>query len=63
MKTRQELIDDGKVWTVCPDNEPENILFEGNKTSCIKYLRENNLFRQYKKGLIRLGKVIWEKEI
>lgn len=59
--TRQEKILKGKLWTVHFDN-CDNNLFEGTKTACHKYLKENNLTRQYKRGKIRVGQLIWEFE-
>ncbi len=58
---RQELIDKGKVWQVYLDIEPENILFEGTKTRCNKYIREKYSMRLWKQGIVRLAKIIWEE--
>lgn len=59
---RQQLIDKGKVWQVYPDSNPDNILFEGTITQCRKYIVDNNLMRDIKKGTTRLGKLIYESE-
>lgn len=58
---RQNLINAGKVWQVYRDKDAENILFEGLKTKCLSYIRENFGMRSYTNGRIRLAKVIWEK--
>ncbi len=60
MKTRQELIDSGKIWQVYYDVDHGGILYEGNKTSCKKYIKDNKLNKKLKSGFIRLGKVIME---
>ena len=63
MKTREELIDAGRIWQVSPDNDGDNVLHEcGSRSACMKWLRENKMMRQYKTGTIRIGRVIWEKE-
>jgi hypothetical protein len=59
-KTRQDLINEGKIWQVYPDGNNENIIFEGTKSACFKYLRDNKQMRQYKCGEIRVGRLIWE---
>ncbi len=60
--TRQELIDKGKVWQVHPDGNVDCIFFEGTKTQCRNYIKDKNMKRMYKKGEIRLGKLIWENK-
>lgn len=60
--TRQQLIDKGKIWQVYNDGEPDNVLFEGNKTKCLQFIKENNFGYYYKKGKIRIAQVIWEKD-
>lgn len=62
MKTRAELIDAGEIWQVYPSFNSEEIYFEGNKTACKAYLKEKNLLKSYKKGGVRMGKVIWEEK-
>lgn len=57
---RQQLIERGKIWQVYPDGEPDNILFEGNKTAAKNYISKYH-YRQYKKGIIRLAQIIWEQ--
>lgn len=59
---RAEQIKKGKIWQVYTDESPDAILFEGNKTNCFKYIREEWGMRFYKNGIIRCGQVIWEKE-
>lgn len=59
--TRKQLIEDNKVWIVYPDQEPDNILFEGTETAARKYIRKEHN-RNFKKGVIRIAKVIWESE-
>ena len=61
MKTRQELIDAGKIWQVYPSHDNDIILFEGNKTAVKRYIKNNNLEKAYKTGMVRMGKLIWEK--
>lgn len=58
--TREQKINKGKLWIIHPDSDGDKILFEGSKTSCVKYLKENKLWGDYKKGVIRLGQLIWE---
>lgn len=58
--TRHQLIDKGKIWVVNLPNNP-SILFEGVKTKCVKYIKENYGMRYFKKGLIRLSKIIYEQ--
>ena len=60
---RSELIEKGKIWQVYPDNDKDNILFEGNKTNCKNYIKTNGLARQVKTGVIRLGQLIWEETV
>ena len=59
--SRTELIDNGKIWHVYKDGQAENILFEGTKTAAIQYIKEKFGMRQYKKGAIRLARLIWEQ--
>ena len=59
--TREQKINSGKLWQVHPDGLPDDVLFEGNKTACMGYIKQH-LWRQYRKGLVRLGKLIWEKQ-
>jgi hypothetical protein len=59
-KSRQELIAAGKIWQVYPDGQPENILHEGNKTSCNTYIRDHGLQRAIKTGKTRLAQILWE---
>lgn len=57
---RQVLIGKGKIWQVYNDGESDFTLFEGTKTQCQNFIRVNNLGYYYKKGKIRLGKLIYE---
>lgn len=61
MMTRRERIDAGLVWHVYPDSDPEKIMFEGTETACRGYIKAKRLQRELKRGIIRLGKCIWEK--
>lgn len=56
---RQSKIDAGKVWRVYPNNDLDNILFEGSETACRRFINANCKV-QYKYGSVRLGKVIYE---
>jgi hypothetical protein len=60
---RQQLIDKGKIWQIYHDGKPDTILCEGNKTKCQNFLRINSLLGEYKKGRIRLAKLIYEPAI
>ncbi len=62
MKSREQLIKEGKVWLVYPDSDGDAIQFEGkSRAACLKYLKLKGLTRDYKKGIIRIGELIWEK--
>lgn len=56
--TRAEKIKAGKIWQV--DTAPDALLFEGTKTACLKWLRTNGHWREYKRGKISLSRLIWE---
>lgn len=58
--SRADRIKAGKLWQVYPDGEPDFILCEGSKIACEKYIREKNLKPQFKRGQIRIGKLICE---
>ena len=58
--TRAQKIKLGKIWQVYFDIAIEDIQFEGSKSACIKYLKENNLWKKYKRGEIRIGQLIFE---
>lgn len=58
--TRQQKIDSGKLWQVYPDGENDCILYEGSRVKCMQFIRANCL-TAWKKGAVRLGKVIWER--
>jgi hypothetical protein len=58
--TRAEKIKLGKIWHVYPDDNPDNILFEGSKTACMTFIKEKFGIRQYNNGTIRRGQLIWE---
>lgn len=60
--SRSKLINKGKVNQVYFDAEPDNILCEGNITKCRNFITEKRWWRLYKKGLVRIGEVIWEKD-
>jgi len=59
---RQILIDKGKIWQVYNDGNSDDTLFEGTKTQCQKFIRDNNFGYYYKKGKIRIGKLIYENK-
>lgn len=65
MKTRAEKIATGRVWHVYRDAEPDNTLFEGSKTACLKWLRNDprGYWYAFRRGEIRIGKVIWEADL
>lgn len=63
MKTRAEKIATGRVWHVYRDAEPDNTLFEGTKTACLVWLRAGTQWREYKRGALRVGRVIWEANL
>lgn len=49
-------------WECYPDKERDNILHSASSRSGImKYLREQKLMRDYKKGIVRVAEIIWEK--
>lgn len=64
MTKRQQLIDKGKIWQVTRNliSGGEELLFEGVKTKCIKYMREKGLYRLWKNGKssYSLCQIIWE---
>lgn len=57
--TRELAIENGKVWQVYPEGEVDNILFEGTRSKCKTYIAQN-CPQSYKRGEIRLAKVIFE---
>ena len=59
IEKRQKLIEQGKLWQVYPEGDSDNILFEGSRTACMKYIRQNCPLA-WRKNEVRLGKVIWE---
>lgn len=59
--TRQQKIESGKLWQVYPAENPDCILHEGSRTECMKFIRKNCL-NAWAKGMVRLGKLIWEQE-
>lgn len=62
IKTRQELIEAGKIWVVYPDGDPDNTLFEGTKTACMNFVKSPMLRTAYKYNRIRIAKLIYEPE-
>jgi hypothetical protein len=64
-KTRREAeIACGNIWTVHTHESitPEKTFFEGTRAACLKWLRDNRLFKAYRKGQqVRLGQTIWEE--
>lgn len=58
---RQSDINAGKVWQIRLESHPEKLEFEcKSRGACIKWLKENDEFKNYKKGLTRLSQVIYE---
>jgi hypothetical protein len=57
--TRSEQIKAGNLWQVYPPDS-EAVLFEGSRAACLRYIREHGLNRQWKRGGVRLGCLIWE---
>lgn len=57
--TREQKIDAGKIWQVYNKLSPDDVLFEGSKSACIKWAK-NTLPVQYKYGTIVIGKLIYE---
>lgn len=57
---RSERIEKGLIWQVYEDATPEVIVFEGTKTACQNFIKLHGLQRQYKRGVIRLAKLILE---
>lgn len=60
--TREQQIAHGRLWQVSPNGEPANILHEGSRSDCLKWIRENHGRHAYTSGKIRLGQLIWEHE-
>jgi hypothetical protein len=61
--TREELIERGKIWQVYePICGNDFVRFEGCKTACIRWLKDNGCWRHYKRGLFRVAKLIWEEK-
>jgi len=58
-ETRQNKINKGKIWQVYPDGQIDNVLFDGSHSKCKLYISEN-CPKAYKKGEIRIGKLIYE---
>lgn len=52
---REEKIKQGKIWRVYPDADPDNILFEGSRSACLKFLKT-----QSNRAELRFGKLLWE---
>lgn len=59
--TRTQQIDKGHIWQVHLDGN-DDVIFEGGKTACLTFIRTKYGMRQYKKGTVRLCKVIYEPE-
>ena len=57
--TRTDKIKHGKLWQVHYD-ESDDVLFEGTRTACFKFLKEKRWMHRYKIGEIRVGEVIFE---
>ncbi|MDO8611108.1 MAG: hypothetical protein Q7R95_11335 [bacterium] len=58
-QNRAQKIKLGKIWQVYPDSNGDDVKFEGSKSACIKYLKENKLWRSYKIGKYRVGQLIF----
>ena len=59
--TRKQKIEAGKIWQVYPNEAKDCILFEGSRADCLKFIR-NNCPHAWTKGVVRLGKLIYEKK-
>lgn len=59
--TRDKKIASGKVWQVYPNKDLDNVLFEGSRTACQKFIRAN-CRSAWRIGAIRLGKLIYEPQ-
>lgn len=55
------MMERGRWYCVYWDINPDGNLFEGMKTACIRWMKENNYWNLYKTGTIRLGKLLWEE--
>lgn len=62
MKTRSQLIHAGKVWQVYLAASPDDVLHEGSKTACIAFIRQKFGIGAYRRGTVRIGKLIFEIE-
>jgi hypothetical protein len=49
------------LWQVYRDAAPEVVLCEGSKAACWRYITEHHLRRDWRRGEVRLGRVIWEQ--
>jgi hypothetical protein len=58
--TREQLIERFKLWNVYTSSDPDRTLFEGSKTACFRYIRENHSMRDLKRGRIRIALIICE---
>lgn len=58
---RQLDIDAGKIWICYDSGDIDNILFEGSRSSCVKWAK-TTFPVQYKYGTLRIAKLIWEKQ-
>lgn len=58
--TRADRVRAGLVWQLYPDSNPDKLLFEGTRNACLAELQTRGLMREYRRGTIRLGKLIWE---
>jgi len=57
----RQLIEQGKIYQVYPDDDKENILYEGTRAKCLDFIKAFGFQYRYKKGLIRIAKLIYEK--
>lgn len=56
---RQQLINEGKLYQVAFDSEPDNVLLEGLRSECMTFIK-HRWPGYYKSGKVRLGKIIYE---
>jgi len=62
-RSRLELIDQRKLWHVHMDATPDEILCEGSKTACWRFISENHWQRLWRRGEVRMGQILWERNM
>lgn len=61
-KKRKFLLENGMLWQVYLPKTPDDILFEGQKSNCMNFIRENYGLSKWKRGEIRIGNLILEHD-